>query len=204
MRRLTKASVLTGLLGSFLLAALFVEATPKKEYFTEDELDLLRDAQELGARVSTYFKLADRRLIFLGIKEKSQEQIEKERKEREKRIKEQKKSTDTKATANKAPIDDTSYLDDFTHAELLRGYIQALDEVTDNIDNAFTSRQDVRDPLEDLSKFTREALPLLEKYKPKNDSEKAALQDAIDRSKEIAAQTKEALTQVPKTEKKRK
>jgi hypothetical protein len=204
MRRLTKVSLVTGLLAPFLFAAVFAAAAPKKEYFTEDELDLIRDAQELGPRVSTYFKLADRRLIFLGIKEKSQEQIEKERKEREKRLKEQKKSTDTRATANKAPIDDTAYLDDFTHAELLRGYIQVLDEVTDNIDNAFTSRQDVRDPLEDLAKFTRESLPLLEKYKPKNDTEKVALQDAIDRSKEVAAQTKEALSQVPKTEKKRK
>jgi len=204
MRRLTKVSLITGLLAPILFAAVFAVAAPKKEYLTEDELDLIRDAQELSARVSTYFKLADRRLVFLGIKEKSQEQIEKERKEREKLLKEQKKSTDTRATANKAPIDDTAYLDDFTHAELLRGYIQVLDEVTDNLDNAFTSRQDVRDPLEDLAKFTRESLPLLEKYKPKNDSEKVALQDAIDRSKEVAAQTKEALTQVPKTEKKRK
>src|SRR5436190_2070852 len=46
-----------------LTASLF--ATPKKEYFTEDELDLIRDAQDLNARVPTYFKLAERRLIFL-------------------------------------------------------------------------------------------------------------------------------------------
>src|SRR6266446_1585362 len=76
----------------------------KREYFTEDELDLIRDNQDLNARVATYFKLAERRLIFLGIMEKSQQQIEKERKELDKRAKEQKKSIDNRANANKAPI----------------------------------------------------------------------------------------------------
>src|SRR5438552_14606615 len=105
MRRVAKVSLcftITMLLATSLFA-------PKKEYFTEDELDLIRDAQELSARVPTYFKLAERRLIFLGIMEKSAQQIEKERKEREKREKEQKKSSDTRATANKAPVDDMSY-----------------------------------------------------------------------------------------------
>jgi len=184
--------------------SLSVFAAQKKDYFTEDELDLIRDAQELTARVQAYFKLAERRLIFLGIMEKSAQQIEKERKEKEKREKEQKKSTDSRATANKAPIDETSYLDNFTPSELLRGYIQVLDEVTDKIDDAYSSRQDVRDPLEDLAKFTRDTLPLLDKFKPKNNSERSALEDAVARAKQVAADTKEALSIVPKTEKKRK
>jgi hypothetical protein len=198
MHRLAKASC-TVTLVALLAASLFAAA--KDEYFTEDELDLIRDAQELSARVPAYFKLAERRLIFLGIMEKSKEQIERERKEREKREKEQKKggSIDSRATANKAPIDDTSYLDTFTPAELLRGYIQALDEVTDNIDYAYERRLDVRDSLEDLAKFIRETVPLLEKFKPKGTSERAALQDAIDRAKEIGADTNEALGVVPKT-----
>ena len=181
-----------------------VLGAPKKEYFTEDELDLIRDAQELSARVPTYFKLAERRLIFLGIMEKSAQQIEKERKEREKREKEQKKSSDTRATANKAPVDDMSYLDTFEPADLLRGYIQALDEVTTNIDDAYSRKLDVRDSLEDLAKFVRDTVPLLEKFKAKGDRERAALQDAIDKAKQTAADTKEALGIVPKTEKKRK
>ena len=103
--------------------AAIVYAAPKKEYFTEDELDLIRDAQDLSMRVPTYLKLAERRLVFLGIMEKSQQQIEKERKEKEKRVKEQKKgSADSRANADKAPLDDTSYLEDFSPAELLRGY----------------------------------------------------------------------------------
>lgn len=203
MRQLAKASLSVVL--ALALSMPFL-AMPKNEYFTEDELDLIREAQELNVRVPTYFKLAERRLIFLGIMEKSKEQIEKERKEREKREKEAKKpSTDTRATANKAPaVDDTAYLDRFTPAELLRGYIQALDEVTTNIDDAYSRKLDVRDPLEDLAKFIKETVPLLEKFKAKNASERAALQDALDKAKQTAADTKEALSIVPKTEKKRK
>ena len=197
MHRLAKASLTV-----MLVCA--VVAAQKKEYLTEDEVDLIRDAQELSARVPAYLKLAERRLIFLGIMEKSQQQIEKERKEKEKREKEQKKSIDTRANANKAPIDDTSYLDNFSPAELLRGYIQVLDEIADNIDNAYKSKLDVRDSLEDLAKFIRDTVPLLEKYKAKNESARVALQDAVDRAKQIAADTKEALSIVPKTEKKRK
>ncbi len=201
MRHLAKVS-LSLLLAVSLATPLL--AAPKKEYLTEDELDLIRDAQELSQRVPTYLQLAQRRLIFLGLMEKSAEQREKERKEREKREKEQKKSVDTRATANKAPVDDTSYLDNFTPAELLRGYIQALDEIMTNIDDAYSRKLDVRDSLEDLVKFTGQTIPLLEKFKPKNDSDRAAMQDAIDKATQAAADAKQALSIVPKTEKKRK
>ena len=204
MRQLAKVSISLALT---LSLAGSLSSAAKNEYFTEDELDLIRDAQELSARVPTYFKLAERRLIFLGIMEKSKEQIEKERKEREKRVKEQKeqkKSVDTRASADKAPIEDTAYLDTFTPAELIRGYIQALDEVTTNIDDAYSRKLDVRDSLEDLAKFVKDTVPLLEKFKAKNASERAALQDALDKAKQTAADTKEALSIVPKTEKKRK
>jgi hypothetical protein len=201
MRHLTRVS-LPIILTVCLTASL--RSAPKKEYFTEDEIDLVRDAQELSARVPTYIKLAERRLIFLGLMEKSAQQIEKERKEKEKREKDQKKGVDTRATANKAPIDDTSYLDNFTRAELLRGYIQALEEVTTNIDDAYNSKLDVRDSLEDLAKFVRDTLPLLEKFRPRNNGEKLALEDAVAKATQTATDTKEALTVVPKTEKKRK
>ena len=193
---------LTSVLICFL--AISVLAAAKDEYFTEDEIDMIRDAQEIGARVSTYFRLAERRLVFLGIMEKSPEFIAKERKELEKRQKEQRRNPDSRASANKAPVDYTSYLDNFTPPELLRGYIQALDEITNNIDNAYEGRLDVRDSLEDLAKFVRDTLPLLEKFKPRSSSERAALQDAVDKAKQVGEDTKEALKIVPKTEKKRK
>jgi hypothetical protein len=204
MRRLAKASLASlAIVIAALIASLSLTAA-KKDYFTEDEIDLLRDAQGLSARVPAYFKLAERRLIFLGLMEKSPQQIEKERKEKEKREKEQKRSTDTRATANKAPVDETAYLDNFTRAELLRGYTQVLDEVTRNIDDAYSSKLDVRDSLEDLAKFVRETLPVLDKFKPRNDSERAALEEAIDKARQTETDTKEALNTVPKTEKKRK
>src|SRR6266550_3621575 len=100
------STVLVAVVGAFVVAGFSQRSrssAAKKEYFTEDELDLIRDAQELSARVPAYFKLAERRLIFLGIMEKSAQQIEKERKEREKRAKEARKGTDNKANANKPP-----------------------------------------------------------------------------------------------------
>ena len=200
MHRLAKVSFLL-IVAASVAISLFAA---KKEYFTEDEIDLIRDAQDLTARVPAYFNLAERRLIFLSLMEKSAQQIEKEKKAKEKRAKEDKKSADTRATAKKAPLDDTSYLDDFTPAELLRGYIQALEEVTTNIDDAYSRKLDVRDSLEDLAKFVGDTLPMLEKFKPKNDVERLALQDAVDKAKQAAADTKEALSVVPKTEKKRK
>jgi hypothetical protein len=201
MRRLAKVSLPVVLAASLAVSVLAAE---RKEYFTEDEIDLIREAQELTARVPVYIKLAERRLIFLGLMEKSPEQIEKERKEKQKREKEQKRGTDTRATANKAPLDDTSYLDNFTPAELLRGYAQALDEITNNIDDAYQSKLDVRDSIEDLAKFVRVTLPLLEKFKPRNNSERVALEEVVGKAKETAAGAEEALKVVPKTEKKRK
>jgi len=187
----------------FAFAASLLTAA-KKEYFTEDEQDLIREAQELSQRVPVYFKLAERRLIFLGLMEKSEKEKEKERQEKQKREREKKKAGDTRATANKVDPDDTSYLADFTSAELLRGYIEALDEVTSNIDYAYSRKLDVRDSLEDLEKFTLETIPVLEKFKPKNDTERVAIEEAIEKAKETQAETKEALRSVPKTEKKRK
>jgi hypothetical protein len=200
MRLAAKASL------CFTIALLLATSLPaaKKEYFTEDELDLIRDAQELSQRVPVYFKLAERRLIFLGLMEKSEKEKEKEQKEREKREKEKKKAGDTRATSNKVDPDDTSYLGDFTPAELLRGYIQALEEVTTNIDDTYSRKLDVRDQLEDLEKFTRETIPVLGKFKPKNDVEKRAMEDAIDKANEVKQQALDALKSVPKTEKKRK
>jgi len=58
--------------------------------------------------------------------------------------------------------------------------------------------------LEDLEKFTRETIPVLEKFKPKNDVEKRAMEDAMEKANEVKQQAIDALKSVPKTEKKRK
>lgn len=204
MRRLAKASFALALV---VLLALPRLAAAKDEYLTEDELDLIRDAQELSERVPVYLKLAEKRLAFLGLIEKSEQEKEKERKEREKAEKDAKKpgkAGETKANAKKTALEDMTYLADFTRSELLRGYAQALDEVMSNIDDAFNRRLEVRDSLEDLEKFTRETVAVLGKFQPKNNGEQLALSDAIDKAKEANKGAKEAMNIVPKTEKKRK
>ena len=201
MRHLAKVSFRTYSHSSVL--SLVLPAQRKKEYFTEDELDLIRDAQELPLRVTAYFKLADRRLIFLGLKGKSEKELEQERKEREKREKELAKAGN-KAGAQKPPEDPMAYLGDFTRSELLRGYIQAIDEVMSNIDDAYGRKLEVRDPLEDLEKYTSETLPMIAKFQPKNDNERLAMDEAVAKAKEALSGAKEALSIVPKTEKKTK
>ena len=174
----------------------------QKEHFTEDELDLVRDAQELKDRVPVYFQLAERRLIILGVTDKSEKQKEKERKLQEQYEKDKKKAGPANAPSIKVPVDELAYLHDFTRAELLRGYTQALEEVMSNIDDNHERKLDVRDQLEALEKFTRETMALIEKYQPKNASERTALEEAIEKAKEANAGAKEAMKTIPKTEKK--
>jgi hypothetical protein len=72
-----------------------------------------------------------------------------------------------------------------------------------NIDDAYNRRSEVREPLEDLEKFTRDTIPLLEKYKPRNSTDRSALEAAIERARQAQTDTRAALKVVPKTEKKR-
>jgi hypothetical protein len=182
-------------------------AAAKDEYLTEDEIDLIRDAQELSERVPIYLKLAEKRLAFLGLIEKSEQEKQKELKAKEKAQKDAKrvpKAGDTKATTKNTALEDMTYLTDFTRSELLRGYTEALDEIMSNIDEAYTRRLEVRNSLEDLEKFTRETATALAKFEPKNNSEQFALSEAMDKAKEANNGAKEAMSVVPKTEKKRK
>ena len=182
-------------------------AAAKTEYLTEDEIDLIRDAQELSERVPVYLKLAEKRLAFLGLIEKSEQEKQKELKAKEKAQKDAKrvpKAGETKANTKNTALEDMTYLADFTRSELLRGYAEAIDEVMNNIDDAFNRRLEVRESLEDLEKFTRETAAALGKFQPKNNSEELALSEAIDKAKEANNGAKEAMSIVPKTEKKRK
>ena len=204
MRHLAKASfalVLT------VLVAMPRLATAKTEYLTEAEIDLIRDAQELSERVPIYLKLAEKRLAFLGLVERSEQEKQKELKAKEKAEKDAKrvpKLGDTKANAKNTALEDMTYLADFSRSELLKGYTQAIDEVMNNIDDAYGRRLEVRDSLEDLEKFTRETAAALGKFQAKNNSEQIALSEAMDKAKEANNGAKEAMSIVPKTEKKRK
>src|SRR5262245_35920347 len=58
-----------------------IAAAEKNEYFTEGEIDLIRDAQELPKRVEVCLRLADIRLVELGLKERPAKEKEKDRKD---------------------------------------------------------------------------------------------------------------------------
>lgn len=199
-RTFRKRHLCAGILIVVMLSVVLT-GTPKKEYFTEDELDAIRDAQELKDRVPAYIELAERRLIILGITDKSEKQKEKERKEQEEYEKAKKKAGN-KAGPIKPPTDQLAYLHDFTRPELLRGYVEAVDEIMSSIDDAYERKLDVRGALDHLEKFTRETQSMLEKFEAKTENEKKALQEAIDKAKEANASAKDAQKKVPKTEKK--
>ena len=176
----------------------------QREYFTEEEIDLIRDAQEIKLRMPVLFDLADRRLFFLGVKEKTEKQKEEDRKLREKLQKDAERIIKAGGPKSTLPVDPEAYLADFTRAELLRGYIEALDEAMSNIDDFYERKFDVRDALEALEKYTNDTLPLLNKHQSKNNAEATALLDARDKTQDALDGAREAMQTVPKTEKKSK
>jgi hypothetical protein len=198
MYRLANLSLFLVLLLSRTLAA-----APTTEYLTDDELDLIRDAQELSQRLPTYFKLAEKRLVVLGVSKKTEKEIEAERKKLEQYEKEKKKAGD-KAGKVPEPVTEYDYLLDFTRTELLRGYAQVIDEVMSNLEDSYSRKLDVRDALEELEKFTTETLPKLAKVDPRNEAETLAKQSAVEKAQEALDGARESLTKVPKTEKKKK
>src|SRR6185295_18861995 len=112
-------------------------------------------------------------LYFLGVKEKTEKQKDEDRKLKEKRQKEADKAVKAGGPRPTVPVDPDAYLADFTRSDLLRGYVEAIDETMNNIDDAYQRKFDVRDALEALEKYTRDTLPLLEKYRPKAGAEQA-------------------------------
>ncbi len=63
MRHLARVSLLISFLMGTLASAGFgpCSAAPKKDYFTDDELDLIRDAQELALRAPVIERTAEGR-----------------------------------------------------------------------------------------------------------------------------------------------
>jgi hypothetical protein len=206
MRRLADLKI-----AILILLTAFVAAAQRKEYFTENEIDLIRDAQyqsvelgtgkELPLRVGVYLRLADLRLAALGLKEKTAKERELEKKADEQHRKEVRDAQRAGKAGPKAPEQPDDYLADFTRTELLRGYIEALDEVMDNIDDYYRRKLDVRGPLEDLAKYAKEQLPIVKTFQPKNNAETSAREDAVEITQKVIDDTREALEIVPKTEK---
>ena len=100
------------------------------------------------------------------------------------------------------PLNPDIYLRNTTRSELLRGYMQIIDETMDNIEDAFDQHLDVREHVESLERFVAEQLPRLKKFEAKTASETSALKAAISHSEQAIEEIHNALKSIPKTEKK--
>jgi hypothetical protein len=194
----------SGLLAAILACAAFAAfAAQKTDYLTEEESDLVRDAQGLQLRVPALLKLADHRLVALGLREltaKEREQIKKDLANYEREVKEAAKVKDAEVRAK--PVNPAIYLRNYSRTELLRGYMQVIDEAMSNIDDAYDRKQEVRPAVENLEAFVRTQLPLLRKFEPKSPGETSVIKATIEHSERALSDTREALELIPKTEKK--
>lgn len=175
-----------------------------KEFFTDEEVDFIRDAQGLPLRITALLKLANIRMVTLGMKEKSKDDRDLEKKIATIRDnidgippKPEKKPDKQKPDAEVSH----AYLDDYSRVELLHGYVEALEEATDDIDDAYRDRKDVRGSLEQIEKFCTAALPLLHRFQPGSNAERSALEDAQSTTQEKLEAAHAALGKTPKTEK---
>ena len=193
----------------FGIITMFAGGSPRaaaaKEYFTDEEIDYLRDAQGLAMRIPAIIRLANMRLVVLSLKEKS-----KEEKDLEKRIAEIHNEIIGKPGAKAKPgsrpeepadVVGRPYLTEFTRLELLRGYIEAIDEIGSVIDSAYREKQDVRSSLEQFEKFLSATNPLLRRLQSRNAEEFEAILDARSATQDAMENAQDALKKVPKTEK---
>jgi uncharacterized protein YqgV (UPF0045/DUF77 family) len=171
------------------------------DYVTVEEEDLIRDAQELLTRVPLFLRFLDNRIVALGLRErtaKEREQTKKDLAAYEAEVRAASKVKDAEVRAK--PVNPDIYLRDTTRSELLRGYMQIIDELMDNIDDAFERKLQVREYVEDLQDFLREQLPRLRTLETKTTAENTVLKATIAHSEQAIEECRQALLSLPKTE----
>ncbi len=198
-RLLTTAAVLlAGLAGA-------APGDAADDYFTDAEIERIRDAQRIERRIPVFLEIAGVRLVRLGIMEGDAE-VADSREEGNGLTRTIIRLLDPEAADE---LDELARQQDefsndlsvFTRADLLRGYFQALDEAIDNIDDAYErGRGNVRRPLEDLLEFTEDTIPNLREFSPGNRDEEVALEDALEIAELARDGASEALEVVPRTE----
>jgi tetratricopeptide (TPR) repeat protein len=169
------------------------------DYVTDEEEDLIRDAQGLQLRVPLFLRLLDNRIVALGLRErtaKEREQVKKDLEKYEREVKEAKLVKDAEVRAR--PLNPDVYLRKATKSELLRGYMQIVDEIMSNIDDAYDRKLPVREEVEALEKFLNEQLPRLAKFEPSTSAETSSIKSAISHSEEAIEDCRKALKTLPK------
>jgi len=169
------------------------------DYVTEEEEDLIRDAQGLSLRAPLMIKFLDNRIVALGLRErtaKEREQAKKDMAEYERQVKDAAKVKDAEVRAK--PVNPDVYLRKVTRPELLRGFMQITDELMDNIDDSYERNLPVREHVEALEKFLNEQLPRLAKFEPSTSAETSSIKSAISHSEEAIEDCRKALKTLPK------
>jgi hypothetical protein len=189
-----------------ILICALVATAQSIDYVTEEEEDLIRDAQGVPARMVAYLKFLDNRIVALGLRErtaKEREQTKKDIADYQSEVKaiESSRIKIGDIQIRSKPVNPDVYLRNTTKPELLRGYMQIVDEAMDYIDDAYDRHEDVRHEVEDLEKFLREQLPRFGKLEAQTPTEISALKATIAHSEEKIESIRTALQKLPKTEK---
>jgi acyl-CoA reductase-like NAD-dependent aldehyde dehydrogenase len=168
-----------------LLTSLPAHALPrvKRDHLTEQEVELVRDAQALDKRTEVFIRAAERRLQAIN------------------------GATAPAIDAKKAQkeMDKWGPLPKGTRAELMQDFAKILDEAINNIDDV--AARDIKNPL--VVKSLRKLATAVNNFLPQVNSirasardgeELAALEDALDNMQQIT----EAANRLPAEEKKEK
>ncbi len=155
-----------------LLFALFIPftataAAPQREHLTPEEVELIRDTQELDKRTAVFIKAAERRLLALS---------------------------DPSAKQLKDDLEKWGEVKG-TRTQLLSDVARILDEAVVNIDDAHTHNQKsplLRKALFKLSEASNRFIPQLVPLRAaaKDDSEREVLEQAIEQAQQIVEAAK--------------
>lgn len=170
------------------------------DYVTEEEEDLIRDAQGLQTRIPLFLKFLDNRIVALGLRErtaKEREQTKKDLAAYENEVKAAAKVPEAEVRAK--PVNPDVYLRKATRTELLRGYMQIIDETMDYIEDAHDRKLDVRDYIETLEKFLTEQLSRFDKLEPQSPTEASVIKSTRAHSEQAIQDCRDALKILPKT-----
>jgi hypothetical protein len=200
MRPISNPRRVIALLAAILLSTTVGLGSQSRDYVTEEEEDLIRDAQELRLRIPLFLKFLDNRIVALGLRERTAKEREQAKKDLDSYERELKQASLVKDAEIRAkPVNPDVYLRKHTKPELLRGFMQITDEIKDNLDDAYERKLPVREHVEALEKFLTEQLPRFAKFQAATSLETAALKAVISHSEEAIADCQTALKTLPKT-----
>jgi hypothetical protein len=149
------------------LASLQAAAAPQREHLTPEEIEIVRDTQELDKRTAVFVKAVERRLLAL---------------------------TDPSAKQLKDDLEKWGEVKG-TRAQLLSDVARILDEAVVNIDDAHTHNQKsplLRKALYKLSEASNRFIPQLAPLRAaaQNEPERELVEQAIEQAQQIVEAAK--------------